>query len=89
MALHKLTPLLSAALVAFDHEGRLKGPEHVITGIQPAGHGLGPRYFLQGYGTRAFLRMNANSYLGLHEEIRFQLSAAHTQQDIAYVLDAL
>ena len=75
MALHKLTPLLSAALAAFDHEGRLKGPEHVITGIQPPGHGLGPRYFLQGYGTRAFLRMNANSYLGLHTDPRVMAAA--------------
>lgn len=26
---------------------------------------FGARYFLEGYGDRAFLRMNSNSYLGL------------------------
>lgn len=80
MALHKLTPLLSAALATFDHEGRLKGPEHVITGLQPARHGLGPRYFLQGYGTRAFLRMNANAYLGLNTDARVMAAAEAATQ---------
>ena len=33
--------------------------------MKAAADGFGPRYFLEGYGNRAFLRMNSNSYLGL------------------------
>jgi glycine C-acetyltransferase len=70
MALDKLHPVLTATLETFGHEGRLKGTERVITGIQPPAAGFGPRYFLQGYGRRAFLRMNANAYLGLNTDPR-------------------
>jgi glycine C-acetyltransferase len=48
----------------------LKGQERIITGIQPPQDGYGPRYFLHGYGSRAFLRMNANAYLGLNTDAR-------------------
>jgi glycine C-acetyltransferase len=54
-----------------DHVSRLrakgiaKGDEYVIAGVQPAESGFGERYFLEGFGDRAFLRMNSNSYLGL------------------------
>jgi glycine C-acetyltransferase len=37
----------------------------LITGIQTAAGGFSERYYLEGYGDRAFLRMNSNSYLGL------------------------
>lgn len=70
MSLHKLTPLLRTTLETLQQEGRLKGQERVITGIQPPQDGYGPRYFLHGHGQRAFLRMNANSYLGLHTDAR-------------------
>lgn len=70
MSLHKLTPLLTTTLETMQREGRRKGPEHIITGMQPPHDGFGPRYLLQGYPERAFLRMNANAYLGLHADPR-------------------
>ena len=70
MALHQVEPLLSAALERLQQEGRLKGEERVITASVPPHDGWGPRYLLQGYGQRAFVRMNANSYLGLNTDAR-------------------
>lgn len=66
MTLHKLESLLTATLDALRHEGRLKGTEHVITGMRPPSDRVGPRYLLQGYGDRAFSRMHANAYPGLN-----------------------
>jgi len=65
MSLNKIEPLFARALGEFESAGRLKGKELVIIGVIPGRNGLGPRYRLDGYGDRAFLRMNSNSYLGL------------------------
>ncbi len=65
MSLKKLEPLLADKLTELQQQGLCKGHEKVVTGIKAAGDGFGPRYFLEGYGDRAFLRMNSNSYLGL------------------------
>ncbi|TAN68912.1 MAG: aminotransferase class I/II-fold pyridoxal phosphate-dependent enzyme [Methylobacter sp.] len=65
MSLKKLEPLLTAKLTQLQQQGLCKGNEKVITGMKAAADGFGPRYFLEGYGNRAFLRMNSNSYLGL------------------------
>jgi glycine C-acetyltransferase len=65
MSLKKLEPLLTGKLTDLQQQGACKGNEKVITGMKAAGDGFGPRYFLEGYGDRAFLRMNSNSYLGL------------------------
>jgi len=65
MSLKKLEPLLTDKLTELQQQGLCKGNEKVVTGIKAAADGFGPRYFLQGYGDRAFLRMNSNSYLGL------------------------
>jgi glycine C-acetyltransferase len=46
-------------------QGVSKRFEQVITGIKPAAGGSGPCCFLEGFGDRAFLRMNSNSYLGM------------------------
>ena len=70
MTLHKLAPLFTAALDTLRQEGRLKGAEQVIIEMCPSRDGYGPRYRLQGYGARAFLRMNANTYLGLNTDPR-------------------
>jgi glycine C-acetyltransferase len=45
--------------------GRLKGAESVVRAIVPPHDGKGPRYLLDSYGEKPFLRMNSNSYLGL------------------------
>ncbi|MDO9422932.1 MAG: aminotransferase class I/II-fold pyridoxal phosphate-dependent enzyme [Methylobacter sp.] len=65
MSLKKLEPLLIDKLSELQKQGLCKGNEKVITGMKAASDGFGIRYFLEGYGNRAFLRMNSNSYLGL------------------------
>lgn len=70
MALDKLKPLLAEKLDQLAQTGAPKREERVITGRRPPGDGFGPRYFLRGYGDRAFLRMNANAYLGLNYDPR-------------------
>lgn len=56
---------LEAGLSEQQKAGTSKGKEQVVTGVRKAEGDLGPRYFLDGYGDQAFLRMNANSYLGM------------------------
>lgn len=70
MALDRLEPLLRESLDERNRAGTLKGEERVITRRQPPRDGFGPRYFLKGCGERAFLRMNANAYLGLNHDPR-------------------
>ncbi|MGR8940490.1 MAG: aminotransferase class I/II-fold pyridoxal phosphate-dependent enzyme [Gammaproteobacteria bacterium] len=65
MSLTKLEALLHAKLEQLQQQGSLKGNEKIVCGITDADGGFGPRYFLAGYGERAFLRMNSNAYLGL------------------------
>ena len=62
MTLEKIEPLLKRSLAERNAEGTLKGLEHVVTGVIHPIDGFGPRYKLAGYGDRAFLRMNSNSY---------------------------
>lgn len=56
---------LDRVLVDRKENGTLKGAESVITKVLPAEKGCGPRYLLEAEGTKPFLRMNSNSYLGL------------------------
>ena len=65
MALNKLNSVLSNHVNKLEEEGRAKGKEKVITEIIRPKNGRGTRYLLEGYGDKEFLRMNANSYLGL------------------------
>jgi glycine C-acetyltransferase len=65
MSLNKVEQLFNAKLISLEKQGIRKGNEKTVTGIKPAESGFGIRYFLEGYGDRAFLRMNSNSYLGL------------------------
>ncbi len=79
MSLTKVEKQLKSALKTLAKEKRLKGEEKVITGIKPAKAGFGPRYLID--GEREFLRMNANSYLGLHlhpDVIGAEEEASHT-----------
>ncbi|MCF8331267.1 MAG: aminotransferase class I/II-fold pyridoxal phosphate-dependent enzyme [Bacteroidales bacterium] len=65
MALDKLNQALAAEVKELEDSGRAKGKENVVTGVVQAKEGKGPRYLLEGHGEKEFLRMNANSYLGL------------------------
>ncbi len=81
MALEKIEPLLTRSLGERKAQGTLKGVEHIVTVVIPGKDGFGPRYTLAGYGERAFLRMNSNSYLGfaLHERVIAAESRAAAQ----------
>ena len=61
----RLERSLQAELDWLAAQGRRKGRETVIAGIVRGGGGHGPRYRIVGEGDRAFLRMNANNYLGM------------------------
>lgn len=76
MSLTEIEQLFQEKLAQLQAQGISKGNEKVITGRQAAAEGLGPRYFLQGYGQQAFLRMNSNSYLGLAEHARVMQAEA-------------
>ncbi len=65
MPTHALNRILKARLDALASEGRLKGEETVIRGIVRSPDGRAPRYLVEGSGDIAFLRMNANAYLGM------------------------
>jgi glycine C-acetyltransferase len=65
MSLKKLEALFAHKLTELQQQGLSKGHEKIITGMKASGNGFGPRYFLEGFGNRAFLRMNSNSCLGL------------------------
>lgn len=65
MSVEALEGVLNERLDELKVEGTLKGKEMVITGVKPAEPGKGPRYYIEGQGDKEFLKMNANSYLGL------------------------
>jgi len=65
MALDKLNQALSDHVKQLEESGRAKGKEKVVRKILGPKDGRGPRYLLEGYGDQEFIRMNANSYLGL------------------------
>jgi glycine C-acetyltransferase len=65
MSLDKIETLLINHLNELEVKGIVKGNEKVVTGIKPAQDGYSERFTLEGFGERAFLRMNSNSYLGL------------------------
>jgi glycine C-acetyltransferase len=65
MSLNKIESLFAAKVADLRAQGISKGNEKIIIGIKAAVDGFGPRYFLESYGDRLFLRMNSNSYLGL------------------------
>jgi glycine C-acetyltransferase len=80
VSIQRIEPLLARALEEFSAAGRLKGNEHVITGVVPGSKGCGPRYRLDGSGDRVFLRMNSNSYLGLSCHQKIIKAAAHAAE---------
>ena len=65
MSLKKLNDALQVELDGLYKTGSAKGKEMVITGVKPAEGNKGPRYYVEGEGDKEFLKMNANSYLGM------------------------
>jgi glycine C-acetyltransferase len=65
MSLQKIEGQFTKHVAELQAKGTAKGKEKIITGIKAAEGGASERYYLEGYGDRAFLRMNSNSYLGL------------------------
>jgi glycine C-acetyltransferase len=65
MSLQKIEGRLATHVAELQDRGTAKGKEKIITGVKAAEAGFSERYYLAGYGDRAFLRMNSNSYLGL------------------------
>ncbi|MFC1887435.1 aminotransferase class I/II-fold pyridoxal phosphate-dependent enzyme [Candidatus Cloacimonadota bacterium] len=65
MALKKLNAALGRNLDDLRSTGRDKGAELVIKEIKKPQGEFGARYILEGYGDQEFIKMNANSYLGM------------------------
>ena len=65
MSIKRLNAVLKTAVDDLKARGTAKGREMVVTAIKPATETDGPRYFIEGYGDREFIRMNSNSYLGM------------------------
>ncbi len=71
MPLDKFIPALSAEIAQIDNAKTSKANERIVVDMLPASGNRGPRFKLQGYSDREFLRMNSNSYLGMscHEVV--------------------
>ena len=65
MSLTKFAELLNAEIASIEESGTAKGYERVVTGFIPPVDKRGPRFLLEGFGDKQFIRMNSNSYLGL------------------------
>jgi glycine C-acetyltransferase len=82
MAVSRLEHHLVEKLQDLEKNATGKGPETVITAVIPAEGKKGPRYTVDGFGKKAFLRMNSNAYLGL--SLREELIAAEEKAARAY-----
>ena len=71
MPVDRLNETLSQKVAELTAAGTAKGAELVVTGVETAAGASGPRFELRGSPGKAFIRMNANSYLGLglHPEV--------------------
>ncbi len=65
MATDKLVKIFNEYLKGLEEKGTMKGNEMVITDVIPAKKDRGPRYKIEGMGEKEFIKMNANSYLGM------------------------
>jgi glycine C-acetyltransferase len=65
MPIQKLEKVLLNKVQDLKARGVAKGKEKIVTGIKLAEDKKGPRFFIDGYGEKEFLRMNSNSYLGM------------------------
>src|SRR2546427_13228631 len=82
MPLEKLLDELKAQLAHLDAAGTSKGREQVVVAVKPPQRSRGPRFLLDGFADREFIRMNSNSYLGL--SLRHELIEAEEQAAQAY-----
>ena len=65
MALEKLNNRLGNDVAELQATGRDKGAELVINRVIKAAGDKGPRYLVDGHEKKEFIKMNANSYLGM------------------------
>lgn len=65
MPFNRLAQTLQTEIAAIDGRGSSKRHEVVIVDVVPPRDGHGPRYLLQGEGSKPFLKMNSNNYLGM------------------------
>ncbi|MFQ5498767.1 MAG: aminotransferase class I/II-fold pyridoxal phosphate-dependent enzyme [Candidatus Zixiibacteriota bacterium] len=65
MALNRFEERLDHEVAELRDAGTTKGGELVCVGVIKPSDGHGPRFLLDGYADKQFIRMNANSYLGM------------------------
>ncbi len=65
MPMDRLSAILSDHVTSLQDQGTAKGSEAVVREVIRATGNKGPRFLLKGEGDKQFVRMNANSYLGL------------------------
>jgi glycine C-acetyltransferase len=65
MSIERCYEVLAKAVEDLKARGTAKAQEMVVTGIKPATAWRGPRYLIECFGDKEFLRMNSNSYLGI------------------------
>jgi len=79
VSLKKLNKILENNIYELEKKGQAKGKEKVIKDVILHNDGKGPRYILEGFEDKEFIRMNSNSYLGfslLDELIQEDIEAA-------------
>lgn len=65
MPIQKLESVLNLKVEDLKAKGVAKGAEKIVTGVVKAEGKKGPRFYIEGYGEKEFLRMNSNSYMGM------------------------
>src|SRR5689334_7888409 len=65
MPLDRLKSKLAAHVADLEERGTAKGEESVVVEVITPRDGKGPRFKLANEGSREFIRMNSNSYLGM------------------------
>ena len=82
MPLDRLTEVLRDHVADLEEKGTAKGAEAVVTRVLPPEGDRGPRFHLEGHGTKEFIRMNSNSYLGM--SLRHPVVEAEEEGSRAY-----
>jgi glycine C-acetyltransferase len=65
MPLDRISEVLAKTVAGLEEAGTAKGRESIVTRVLPPTGSRGPRFILEGEGTREFIRLNSNSYLGM------------------------